>query len=644
MTRERQVTASRKTTNLGRKALDQRSSHLCRAPCERGVGLGCSTGPLVGVSRAVLVRRLFDARSASRWTVSRTYQRIENGTSTGYVTRTEIHRIKLLAMGWLRRRGICDSLLERGPGDTAVQAARRPRSAQQDECVSDSALLGSVLRMEELECRAMLTGTTLHWIGGNAAWDTTAANWLDGTSDVALQNGDTAIFDGTAATVTIAPGAAISAAEIDFATGGYTIAAGTGGSLAVSGSGTVDVAAGISDTISAPLVGSNGLTLPDSGTLLLSAANSFTGATVIEAGILQLGNSLALSGTSISALSSGTLDLNGKTVDTGVPLDDFAGTLTNSDTGVAASFGATINATTQDSFTVSGSGDITLGAAVYGSSTVTLTKSGGNTLTIADASEYDGLSVNIDDGNVVQGGSATYTSLDIGAGSTMTIAPSGPGIAVTTTLDWDPGQTGPTTGVASGGKRHMGHRHRRLVQPRHQRGSGLEQCRHGHVRRQLWRRDARQRHFGRRSLVPNRRIHAPRWLARHRRLRIQCRVGRQCHGRLHARRQHGTFQGRHGQPDHRRHEFLQRRDVDPRRHAHAGQFRRPRRQQRRHRQHRRHARLERPFDRRHRSTATFRRHAHEQRQTPPPRSPAWSTTIRLASPQVSSFPAPAISR
>ena len=187
-------------------------------------------------------------------------------------------------------------------------------------------------------------------------------------------------------------------------------------------------------------------------TLHWIAANSFAGATVIEAGTLQLGNSLALgSNTSVSSLATGTLDLNGNAIGSAVPLDDFAGTLTNSDTGVAASFGATINATTQDSFTVSGSGDITLGAAVYGSSTVTLTKSGGNTLTIADASEYDGLSVNIDDGNVVQGGSATYTSLDIGAGSTMTIAPSGPGIAVTTTLDWDPGQTGPTTGIASGG-------------------------------------------------------------------------------------------------------------------------------------------------------------------------------------------------
>ena len=121
------------------------------------------------------------------------------------------------------------------------------------------------------------------------------------------------------------------------------------------------------------------------------------------------------SSTSVSALAAGTLDLNGQTIGSAVPLDDFAGTITNSDTGVAASFDATINATTQDNFAVSGSGDITLGAAVYGSSTTTLTKSGGNTLTIADATEYDGLSINIEDGNVVQAGNTTMTTLNIGA-------------------------------------------------------------------------------------------------------------------------------------------------------------------------------------------------------------------------------------
>ena len=83
----------------------------------------------------------------------------------------------------------------------------------------------------------MLSGTTLWFIGAvNDTWDTTTANWSDGTNTVAWQNGDTAVFDGTVPQLDDRAGAAISAAEVDF-TGDCTITAGTGASLAVSGSG-----------------------------------------------------------------------------------------------------------------------------------------------------------------------------------------------------------------------------------------------------------------------------------------------------------------------------------------------------------------------------------------------------------------------
>ena len=296
--------------------------------------------------------------------------------------------------------------------------------------------------------------TTLYFTGAvNNTWDTTTANWSNGTSAVVWSNGDTAAFSGTGGTVNIAEGVAISATEIDFAptSGSYNITAGTDGSLAVTGSGTIDVAPGTSNTISAPLVGSDGLTLDDTGTLILNAANSFTGATVIDGGTLQLANALALrSSTSVSALATGTLDLYGQTIGSAVPLDDFAGTLTNSAIDAPASFAATINATTQDTFAVSGNSDITLSAAVYGSSTTTLIKTGGNTLTIADATEYDGLSINIEDGNVVQAGNTTMTTLNIGAGTTMTIAPSGGGISYGTNLYWDPTHSDSATAGGSG--------------------------------------------------------------------------------------------------------------------------------------------------------------------------------------------------
>lgn len=295
-------------------------------------------------------------------------------------------------------------------------------------------------------------GAVLQWIGGaSGAWDTTSPDWFDGLNTVAWRNGDTAVFNGTAASVTIAQGAAISAAEIEFTTTGYSIAAGSGGSLAVGGSGTIDVAAGISDTIAAPLVGSGGLTLSDSGTLLISAANWYTGATEIEAGTLQLGNPLALRGsTAVGALSAGTLDLNGQAVGSGVPLDNFAGTLTNSNSRTAT-FAAPINPTTQQSFTVSGTGGITLTAPITGSSATTLTKTGSNRLSLDDTAQFDGLSLLEEGGSVDQdSGGASYTSLEVDAGLIMTIDPAG-GPSLATILYWDPGNTGATSGPSGGG-------------------------------------------------------------------------------------------------------------------------------------------------------------------------------------------------
>ena len=147
-------------------------------------------------------------------------------------------------------------------------------------------------QLESLEDRRMMT--TLHFSRRNRGLNTTSLNWSNAASDVGVTNGDTAVFDGTAATVTIAASTAISAAEIDFATTGYTIATGTGGTLAITGSGKIDVASGLCDAISAPLNGSNGLTKTSDGTLILSGTNTYTGGTVIDAGMLSINADAAL--------------------------------------------------------------------------------------------------------------------------------------------------------------------------------------------------------------------------------------------------------------------------------------------------------------------------------------------------------------
>ena len=126
-------------------------------------------------------------------------------------------------------------------------------------------------------------------LGGSGTWNTTSSLWWNGTSDVAWSNtgGNTAVFSGAAGTATVSSG--ISAGEVDFSTTAYTLAS---GGLAISGSGTIDVASGLTDTISTAINGSAGLTKTDSGTLALTGTNTYTGTTAVNGGTLQLGGSV----------------------------------------------------------------------------------------------------------------------------------------------------------------------------------------------------------------------------------------------------------------------------------------------------------------------------------------------------------------
>src|SRR5262249_30271140 len=129
-------------------------------------------------------------------------------------------------------------------------------------------------------------------------WNTTAANWFNGTTDVVWNNAnnDTAIFAGSAGTVTLGTG--ITAREIGFTTGGYTL---QNNVLTLSGGG-VDVASGLTETMSSQSAGAAGLTLTGSGTTILTGTNTYSGSTTISAGTLQVG-----SGGTAGALGSGPI-------------------------------------------------------------------------------------------------------------------------------------------------------------------------------------------------------------------------------------------------------------------------------------------------------------------------------------------------
>ncbi len=270
--------------------------------------------------------------------------------------------------------------------------------------------------LESLEPRQMLTATTLSWdptasagahLGGTGTWNTSSAQWYNSTTHADQvwnnANGDTALFAGTAGTVTVSSG--ITAGEVDFTSANYTLSS---GSLSVLGTGKIDVAAGIGDTISSTLNGTHGLTKTGSGDLNLTAANTFTGSTAINSG------RLALKTNSTASLSSGSV-----TVAAGAELyTASAVNLSNSffisgDGGTGSSVdGELRGAIRMDAGTISGSAtvslqaDASIGAYGSGMGTINAVISGAHALSLNKSNANA-------PGTIVFGGANTYSATTV---------------------------------------------------------------------------------------------------------------------------------------------------------------------------------------------------------------------------------------
>jgi len=211
--------------------------------------------------------------------------------------------------------------------------------------------------------------------------------------------------------------------------GADTYAAGDTAHFFDTGAGTVNVAGvapgGILVDSTANYVFSGGaiggagaLTKDGSGTLTLSGANTYSGDTTVNAGTLQLGSATALGTTagSTTIASGAVLDLNGQTV--GAEAMSLSGTgagngaLTNS-SATAASIAGT---TSTGSYSVGGTGDITLTGNVRGS----LTKVDSNTLILAGTVDNAGLGVTLNAGTLLLAKTSSSGVHAIG-GSTLTI-------------------------------------------------------------------------------------------------------------------------------------------------------------------------------------------------------------------------------
>ncbi len=143
---------------------------------------------------------------------------------------------------------------------------------------------------------------TLHWDGGvvdiltdgngasqgtSGTWDTTLLNWDGGASPHVAwnnSNNDTAVFGGTAGTVTL--GANITASGLTFNTTGYAI---SGNTLTLTGTATINTATSVSATMNSIIAGSSGLLKSGAGTLIFSSTsnNTFTGGFTISGGVVQ---------------------------------------------------------------------------------------------------------------------------------------------------------------------------------------------------------------------------------------------------------------------------------------------------------------------------------------------------------------------
>ncbi|WP_411036854.1 beta strand repeat-containing protein, partial [Shinella sp. BYT-45] len=221
-----------------------------------------------------------------------------------------------------------------------------------------------------------------YWQDSSPTWDAAGTDWRNsgGSVDVAWA-GNHGVFQGPGGTVAIE--GTQSFRGLQFVSDGYVLA-GPGALQTVAGGSELRVLAGETATIAAAITGAGGISKTEGGTLILSGANTYAGATAIDGGVLRAGAANTFSAGSAHVVAAGAvLDLAG--------YDQTVGSLAGEGSvllGSAALTAGGDNTSTTFSGVMEGSGG--------------LTKTGAGILTLTGENTYTGLTT-IDQGNLYLG-------------------------------------------------------------------------------------------------------------------------------------------------------------------------------------------------------------------------------------------------
>ena len=146
----------------------------------------------------------------------------------------------------------------------------------------------------------------------------------------------------------------------------------------VAGAGLALTTNSVSSQVQGNIAGDIGITKLGAGTLTLTGNNTYTGSTILSAGIIKAGSANAIPNASLMTLAASTImDLNSYTVSVGSI--SGSGVVTNSAAGSAVLNVGSLNSSTTFS-----------GVIEDGSGTVGITKSGSGTLTLTGTNTYSG--------------------------------------------------------------------------------------------------------------------------------------------------------------------------------------------------------------------------------------------------------------